>query len=120
MFVSFVIYDSCCDDLCSNSSKSLLGHFYPIMFYSQYHFNIIRVFVFLKNKLRILKNLPQMHVDFWFECHSPTALTSRYLCCALARDNWLTRCLSQHDVVKHGKMAPVKITDFFKCNKYQL
>lgn len=27
VFVSFIIYDSCYADLCSNSSKTLLGHF---------------------------------------------------------------------------------------------
>lgn len=42
VFVPFVIHDSCCADLYSTSSKSLLGHFYPIMFCSQNHFNTVR------------------------------------------------------------------------------
>lgn len=57
-------------------SKSLLGHFYPIMFYSQNHFNTVRQerleeSLFASKINCFHQNLPQMHVGVWFERTAP-------------------------------------------------
>lgn len=57
-------------------SKSLLGHFYPIMFYGQNHFNTVRQerleeSLFASKINCFHQNLPQMHVGVWFECTAP-------------------------------------------------
>ena len=114
--VPFVIQDSCLL-ISAQTSQEFFGTF--LFNYDQNRFNTVRQerleeSLFASKINCFLENLPQMHAGVWSESHSPSLLTSRHLC--WARDECLSRCISQCDVVKYGRETPVKITDFFKCN----